>query len=88
MYVVPTMCRQHDSDRTDNASIIYACGYDNVNFFQRLSFFLLAELVTVILTGMLDFAVAIVISAGLDHTCDAFNDSHKNGEKLKYILYM
>ena len=38
------------------------------------------ELAVVVITGLLDFVVAIVISAGLDKTCDAFAKS--SGETL------
>lgn len=36
-----------------------------------------------ILAGMLDFAVAIVISTGLDYTCGAFKDS--TGKTSPYV---
>ena len=36
------------------------------------------------LTGLFNFTVAIVISAGLDNTCDAFEDS--TGKSIPYVL--
>lgn len=44
------------------------------------------ELVTVVLGGLLDFAVAIVITAGLDHTCKAFDDVVSEKSGYVYII--
>lgn len=41
-----------------------------------------------ILTGLLDFAMAIVISAGLDHTCEAFDDAAKKPSPSYVIIYV
>lgn len=44
----------------------------------RISFFLLVELVILVLTGLFALSVAIVISAGLGYTCNTFTEGKKD----------
>ena len=41
-------------------------------FTQRLTFLVMFETGFIVLAALLDFVVAIVITAGLDKTCDSF----------------
>ena len=52
--------------------------------FCRRSCFSAVELVVIFLTGLLDFSVAVVLSAGLDHTCSAFGRAA--GEDQPYVM--
>lgn len=55
----------------------------SVSFAYRRSCFSAVELVVILLTSLLDFAVAVVLSAGLDHTCSAFGRAI--GEDQPYV---
>lgn len=54
-----------------------------VNF--RLSIFSVVELVIIIVNALLDFAVAVVISTGLHHTCIALEKSSAENLNLPYV---
>jgi hypothetical protein len=56
-----------------------------VNGVSVRSCFSLVELCVIVLAALLEFSVAVVLSAGLDHTCNAFEISA--GEDLPCSLY-
>ena len=44
------------------------------------------ELIVIVVTGLLDFALAVMISIGLDITCDAFDESRSRYVTTVFLM--